>query len=220
MMPFKDKEDYRNYQRTYQKQYKKTDKGKAIQDKYIKSEKRKAYQRAWYQKNKNHVLHRKKIWRENNKVHTKSYQKNYRQKNKEHERLYKKEYFKTEKYRMWKRPYMRTYHKNRCNIDMGFLIEKRLRGLLKQYLNRYTKTGKIMSSKKYGIEWQPMVEKLVKTLPSDFKNNPSGWHIDHIRPCCSFDLTYPEQIKQCFSADNLQWLTAEENMSKAGKYIN
>lgn len=45
-----------------------------------------------------------------------------------------------------------------------------------------------------------------------------GWHIDHIRPCCSFDLTDPEQQKICFNYKNLQPLWAKDNMSKSGKY--
>lgn len=41
-----------------------------------------------------------------------------------------------------------------------------------------------------------------------------GWHIDHIRPCTSFDLSDPEQQKLCFNYTNLQplWATAEVAM--------
>lgn len=46
-----------------------------------------------------------------------------------------------------------------------------------------------------------------------------GWHIDHIRPCCSFDLTDPEQQKTCFHYTNLRPLWWHENLSKGGKVL-
>ena len=51
-------------------------------------------------------------------------------------------------------------------------------------------------------------------------DNYGEWHIDHIRPCASFDLTDPEQQKKCFHYTNLQPLWAEDNLSKGDKIIN
>lgn len=45
--------------------------------------------------------------------------------------------------------------------------------------------------------------------------SPDGWHIDHDRPCASFDLTDPEQQKICFHYSNLQPLWALDNLRKA-----
>jgi hypothetical protein len=45
-----------------------------------------------------------------------------------------------------------------------------------------------------------------------------GWHIDHIKPCSSFDLTDPEQQKLCFHYSNLQPLWAKDNIKKSNKY--
>lgn len=48
--------------------------------------------------------------------------------------------------------------------------------------------------------------------------NKTGWHIDHIRPCASFDLSDPEQQKQCFHYTNLQPMWAIPNMIKNSWY--
>lgn len=40
-------------------------------------------------------------------------------------------------------------------------------------------------------------------------------HIDHRQPCCSFDLSIPEQLHSAFRFTNLQPLWATENLRKA-----
>jgi len=42
----------------------------------------------------------------------------------------------------------------------------------------------------------------------------NGWHIDHIRPCASFDLTDAAQQRECFHYTNLQPLWASDNCAK------
>lgn len=46
----------------------------------------------------------------------------------------------------------------------------------------------------------------------------NGWHVDHKRPCASFDLLSPEDQKKCFHYSNLQPLWWWENLSKADKW--
>lgn len=49
-------------------------------------------------------------------------------------------------------------------------------------------------------------------------DNYGQWHIDHVRPCASFDLTSPDQQRECFHFSNLQPLWAQDNRSKHARY--
>ena len=49
-------------------------------------------------------------------------------------------------------------------------------------------------------------------------NNHGKWHIDHRRPCASFDLTKEEDIKMCFHYTNLQPLWSTDNIRKRDKF--
>lgn len=44
-----------------------------------------------------------------------------------------------------------------------------------------------------------------------------GWHIDHVRPCASFDLRVPSQQRRCFHYTNLQPLWAADNLRKGSR---
>ncbi len=68
------------------------------------------------------------------------------------------------------------------------------------------------------------IEKCKIYLESLFKEGMSwdnygyrGWHIDHIEPCSSFNLTNIEEQKKCFHYTNLQPLWAKDNLSKGDK---
>jgi len=50
-------------------------------------------------------------------------------------------------------------------------------------------------------------------------DNYGEWHIDHKRPCASFDLTIPAQQRECFHFTNLQPLWAKDNLTKGDSII-
>jgi len=67
------------------------------------------------------------------------------------------------------------------------------------------------------------VEQLRTFLEADFEEgmtleNYGEWHIDHIRPCASFNLEDPEEQKKCFHWTNLQPLWALDNIKKGDKW--
>ncbi len=94
--------------------------------------------------------------------------------------------------------------------------------ILHNYNNRIVKALKgafRIDSTKNIIGCTP--ENLKKYLESQFRDGMSwdnygflGWHIDHIKPCSSFDLTDPEQQRACFHYSNLQPLWCDEHMEK------
>ena len=43
-------------------------------------------------------------------------------------------------------------------------------------------------------------------------------HIDHIRPCSSFNLTKEDEIEKCFHYKNMQPLWAKDNLTKGANY--
>ena len=49
-------------------------------------------------------------------------------------------------------------------------------------------------------------------------DNYGKWHIDHIRPCSSFNLEELEEQKECFHFSNLQPLWALDNIRKSNKW--
>jgi len=45
-----------------------------------------------------------------------------------------------------------------------------------------------------------------------------GWHVDHIRPCSSFDMIIPEEQFKCFHWSNTQALWGIDNIKKSNKW--
>lgn len=50
-----------------------------------------------------------------------------------------------------------------------------------------------------------------------WENYGPVWHVDHKRPCASFDLTDPAQQFACFHYTNLQPMFASENLRKGAR---
>lgn len=107
------------------------------------------------------------------------------------------------------------YYKNNINARISLNLRNRVKSALKNKNVRKTnKTLELVGC---------TVDELKKHLESTFQDgmtwdNYGKWHIDHIRPCSSFDLTKIEEQKECFNYQNLQALWAEDNLRKSNKY--
>lgn len=92
----------------------------------------------------------------------------------------------------------------------------RLRSALKGYGDKYETTMKLVGCT--SIKLRGYIES--KFTEGMTWENYGTWHIDHIQPCCSFDLTKEEEQKICFHYSNLQPLWAKDNLQKGSKIIN
>lgn len=70
-----------------------------------------------------------------------------------------------------------------------------------------------------GCTWQQLREYLQAqfTIEMTWENHGKVWHIDHIHPCDSFDLSDQKQQAICFHYTNLRPLIARENRVKRCK---
>ena len=55
------------------------------------------------------------------------------------------------------------------------------------------------------------------TVDMNFKNYGTLWHMDHVVPCCRFDLTDDDEQRKCFHWTNLKPMNGKANISKNGK---
>lgn len=162
---------------------------------------KKQLNRAYYLKNKNKIIKKAKNKTDKQKERQKEYAKEYYQQNKSQISKQKARYV---SYKYTTDPVYRFMHNMKSRIRIAIkgatkaANTKTLLGCTgaqaRKYLEAQFTDG--MSWDNYGLH---------------------GWHIDHIIPCSSFDLTDPEQQKHCFHYTNLQPLWAEDNLRKSNK---
>lgn len=160
-------------------------------------ESRKIIKKRHCSKNKDKIKAYKKKYNSENKDLIKKTRKRYNSENKHRRNITRKEYF-------LKNPQAKMAERIRVNILSALRAKKatklnntvRLLGCTISHCLSY-----LESKFTKGMSWE--------------NNGNNGWHIDHIKPCASFDLSDPEQQKQCFHYTNLQplWATTEIAMS-------
>jgi len=111
------------------------------------------------------------------------------------------------------------YKRERCRIDPAFRLGQRLRKRVWAAMNGIDKSARTFEL--LGCTVAELFAHLEKQSKPGMTRENYGpvWHVDHVRPCASFDLTIPEQQRECFHFSNLQPLFAKENLKKGDKII-
>lgn len=165
---------------------------------------------------------RMNIYRQEHLIELKEYLKQYNITHEEHIKNKRKEYFKTHSkeikktnriYQQNHRKEANIYHSNRIKIDANFKLRCNLSKRIWNALKGICKSKSTV--KLLGCD----IEFLRCYLESKFIDgmsweNYGKWHVDHVIPCVSFDLSKPEEQQKCFHFTNLQPLWAIDNFIK------
>lgn len=185
----------------------------------------KKYKKEYYTKNKDEISKKQKEYNIKN-----------RHKRREHY-LKNKETFKekSKQYRKLNRNKINNRRKN-YTMPINCKIANLLRGRINKLLNLNSIKKSIKTTELIGCSYEffnnYIESKFTKGMTWENRGK-NGWHLDHIKPCCSFDLLDLEQQKICFHYTNIQplWATKEiamkygencdyiGNLEKQGKLI-
>ena len=192
------------------------------------AEKNKAYQKEYREAHKEaHKEENKayqKEYREAHKEENKAYQKEYREVHKEENKAYQKQYYEEhkEERKAYRKMHGAEYARERKRIDPAFKLAENMRVRVNSAL-RCQNTSKNQRTMEL-VGCTP--EFLRSHLESLFTEGMTwdnygvkGWHVDHILPCASFDLTKEEDQKKCFHYTNLQPLWWFDNLKKSDKIL-
>lgn len=109
------------------------------------------------------------------------------------------------------------YKKEKWKSDSEFRLKEILRGRFYKAIKGYSKSSSILSLIGCTIPELKIYlqDKFTEGMSWD---NYGEWHIDHKKPCASFDFSNEEEQKECFHYTNLQPLWALDNLIKGKTY--
>jgi len=161
-----------------------------------------------YIKNKSKYFKNNKIWKLKNPQKMKSYYKKSYEKRKEYLKNYKITHRKESAFNQKQR-------RKNISYNMASILRHRIYMALKS--KNIQKTNKMLNL--LGCD----IEQFRLHLQSQFQEgmtweNYGKWHIDHIKPCSSFDLSKENEQQLCFHYTNMQPLWAIDNLRKWKNY--
>jgi hypothetical protein len=111
------------------------------------------------------------------------------------------------------------YASNRKKEDTEYTLAIVLRQRLNKALRGQYKVGSAVKDLGCSVaEFKEHLESKFMVGMSWDNYGKSGWHIDHIRPLSSFNLSDPEQFKAAAHFTNMQPLWASDNCRKSNKW--
>ena len=186
-------------------------------------DKRKAQHKAYRMANPDKTKANSKAYRKANPDKTKANSKAWREANPDKKKANAKAYYeanrdKIKAYRVANRDKINARHSNYIKTDIQYKLSRRLRSRLYKALQGNFKNGSAVTDLGCSID------ELKMHLESKFQPGMTwdnwsfeGWHIDHIKPLASFDLTDRKQLLLACHYTNLQPLWAIDNLSKGDR---
>lgn len=114
--------------------------------------------------------------------------------------------------------YYAEYQRNRAKRDAEFKLVKVMRSRVSMALRKSRTTKRTKLTELIGCEISELRCYLEERFePGMSWENHGEWHIDHVRPCASFDLSDPAQQRACFHYSNMRPLWARDNLAKGKK---
>jgi len=189
-------------------------------------------------KNKDKIALTKKIYNLKNRLKIKLYQMKYKKINKDKIKMSNQKYNKIHKEKRKKynrnylfehkeerKRYVNNYQKNKRKTNLNFRMKKNLQSRISIGIKHNTKSLSTMFLIGCEIDYLLFHLQSQFTEGMNWNNYGTGrngkgmkeWHIDHIRPCASFDLSKPKKQCKCFNYTNLQPLWAKDNLTKSMK---
>ena len=160
-----------------------------------------------------------KEYYENNKEKKTEYDKQYYQKNKEKGRENSRRYYqrskeKVKEYKLANKERFNARRRERREKDITWRLKTNLRTRLIAILGRKKSISALNLVGCTVNELREHIEKQWQPGMNWDNHTKTGWHIDHIKPVNTFDLTDIEQQRKCFHYSNLRPLWAKDNLSR------
>jgi hypothetical protein len=177
-------------------------------------EKIKEQKKAYSERNKDKFIEYKKDWKKSNRERLLVKGKTYYETNKEIIKIKNKNYRSRQEVKQKRNDTLRLKRKNDIQYRLKCILRKRLNTALS---NNFKKGDAVKDLGCTISEFKIYLENKFQPGMSWDNHGQFGWHIDHIKPLSSFDLSNRKQLLDVCHYTNLQPLWWQDNLSKGDK---